>query len=196
MSTFFQGIIVDQLLLFTQSQLFGNAPFWNSCVLVVTHCVIYFEQTSGNVPSKLKQTPTWMTWTKQQSSILYSDIYSSSKHRPPPLSGTQWYPVICVWILTVSTSHWSIIFVENKGHILKNFFLFLLIPSFSLSNLFRTKTIGCHYVCSIIFPSHYSSFLTLIGQPEVQPHTLYSSSELLSSLKWELLSSDLLSKCL
>ena len=46
---------------------------------------------------------------------------------------------------------------------LKNFFLFLSIPSFSLSNWFRTKTIGCHNDCSIIFPSHYSLFLTLIG---------------------------------
>ena len=39
---------------------------------------------------------------------------------------------------------------------LKNFFLFLSIPSFSLSNWFRTKTIGCHNDCSIIFPSHWA----------------------------------------
>ena len=106
-------------MLFTQSQLFGNAPFWNSCVLVVTHCAIYFKQTSGNVPSKLKQTPTWMTCTKQQPSILYCDIYSSWKQRPTPLSGTHWYPVICGLILIVSTSHWSI----SKKTYLKNFFL-------------------------------------------------------------------------
>ena len=99
-----------------------------------------------------------MTCTKHQPGILYYDICSPWKHRPLPLFGTYRYPVfIYILILTVSTSHRSIIFVDNIRHVYRNF-LFLSIPSF------WTKTIWCHSDCSIIFPNYSSLFLTLIGR--------------------------------
>ena len=86
-----------------------------------------------------------MTCTKQQPGILYCDIYSPWKQRPPPLFGTYRYPVfIYVLILTVSTSHRSIIFVDNIRHVYRYFFLSLSIPSFRLLNWLWTKTVWCH----------------------------------------------------
>ena len=104
LGSFYQRIIIDQILLFTQSQLFGKATFWNSSVLVVKSCAIYFEQTSGHVPLKLKQTSTWMTCMKQQPRILFCKIYCSWKQKPRPLLGTHRYPVfIYLLILRIST---------------------------------------------------------------------------------------------
>ena len=106
-----------------------------------------------------------MTCTKQQPGILYCDIYFPWKHRPPLLFGTYRYPVfIYVFILTVTTFNWMITFVDNLGHVYKNFFLFLSVPSFSLLNWFWTKTIWCHNECSFILSSHNNLFLTLIGR--------------------------------
>lgn len=41
---------------------------------------------------------------------------------------------------------------------------FVLIPSFTLLNWFRTNSIWCHNACSIILRSHNSLFLILIGR--------------------------------
>ena len=161
--SFFQKILVDQMLLFTQYQLFRKAPFWNNCVLVVKRCAIFFEQTSGLVPFKLKQTPTWITCTKKLPRILHCDIYCSWKQVPPAFLVTHRYPVfIYVLVWRISTSYWSIKFLYKIRHICKNFFLFFSILYFSLLNCFRNKTISRYFDLSIL-PSHNSLFLTLTG---------------------------------
>ena len=91
-ASFFQGINIHQMSLFTQSQLFRNVLFWNSYVLVVTRSAIYFEQTPDNVPSKLKRTPSWMTFMNEQPGILYCDMKTEA-------TTTFWYVSIpCIYL--------------------------------------------------------------------------------------------------
>ena len=147
------------------------------------------------------QTLQWQAFFKGSSSTkcrcsLSLNSFGMSLQRPPPLFGTYRYPVfIYILILTVSSSHWSIIFVDNIGHVYRNFFLFLLISSFSLLNWFWTKAVWYHDDCSIILPNYNSLFLTLIGRM-CNLRVPCLSSEHLCCLKWELLSCDQLSKYL
>ena len=132
-TSFFQVIIRKQMSLFTQSQFFQNVPFWNSCVLVVTCSAIYFEQTLDNVPSKLKQTPSWMTCTKEQPGILYCDMKTGA-------TTTFWYiSISCIYLRFDLDGQYlpsKYYICGQLRHFYRNFFLFLSILSFSLLNWF------------------------------------------------------------
>ena len=120
---------------------------------------------------------------KQQPRILYCDIYCPWKQMPPALLGTYRHPAfIYVLIFRISTSYWSIIFVDKIRHVYMSFFLFLSILYFSLLNLFRTKAVWCHYDWSIILPTHNSLFLSLNGPMynlKIPPLFFYRTSFLL-----------------
>ena len=124
--------------------LFGIAISW-------LQCAVSFISSRRLTMYRLNSSKLQLGWVaKQQPGILYSDIYSPWKLRLPLLF---WYASIsCIYL------HFDVegqflpfkyyICGQNRASLEK--LLFLSIPSFSLLNWFRIKTILCHNECSII----------------------------------------------